>query len=217
MRPVALEGLRSLGILGGTFNPPHLGHLAIARSARDELGLDRILLMPAHSIGHKRAGAHAGADPGPEHRLSMCRLLVEDADDTNGVSACALEVERGGSTYTVDTLEELHGMHPHARMTLIVGADTARTLPSWREPRRLIALADLAVARRAGVSDQAVLESVPRPGRVRFLRAPLLEVSSSTVRERLAQGEQVNDLVGGAVASYISEHGLYRARAGALS
>ena len=108
-------------------------------------------------------------------------------------------------------------MHPHARMTLIVGADTARTLPSWREPRRLIALADLAVARRAGVSDQAVLESVPRPGRVRFLRAPLLEVSSSTVRERLAQGEQVNDLVGGAVASYISEHGLYRARAGALS
>jgi len=210
---VAPEELRSLGILGGTFNPPHLGHLAIAREAHEELALDRVLLMPAASIAHKRAGA----DPGAEHRLRMCRLLVEDARDATALSACALEVERGGSTYTVDTLEELHGMHPHARLTLIVGADTARTLPSWREPRRLIALADLAVARRAGVSDQAVLESVPRPGRVRFLRAPLLEVSSSTVRERLAQGEQVNDLVGGAVASYISEHGLYRARAGALS
>ena len=210
---MAPEELRSLGILGGTFNPPHLGHLAIAREAHEELALDRVLLMPAASIAHKRAGA----DPGAAHRLRMCRLLVEDARDATALSACALEVERGGSTYTVDTLEELHGMHPHARLTLIVGADTARTLPSWREPRRLIALADLAVARRAGVSDQAVLESVPRPGRVRFLRAPLLEVSSSTVRERLAQGEQVNDLVGGAVASYISEHGLYRARAGALS
>jgi nicotinate-nucleotide adenylyltransferase len=210
---VAPEELRSLGILGGTFNPPHLGHVAIARGARDELGLDRILLMPAHSIGHKRPRA----DPGAEHRLSMCRLLVEDASDASGVSACALEVERGGSTYTVDTLEELHGRHPHARMTLIVGADTARTLPSWREPPRLLALADLAVARRTGVNDQAVLQSVPPPGRVRFLHTPLLEVSSSAVRERLARGEQVDDLVGGAVAGYIAEHGLYRARAGALS
>jgi nicotinate-nucleotide adenylyltransferase len=102
-------------------------------------------------------------------------------------------------------------------MTLIVGADTARTLPSWREPARLRALADLAVARRTGVSDQAVLQSVPRRERVRFLHTPLLEVSSSAVRERLARGEQVDDLVGGAVAGYIAEHGLYRARAGALS
>jgi nicotinate-nucleotide adenylyltransferase len=210
---VAPEELRSLGILGGTFNPPHLGHLAIAREAHQELGLDRVLLMPAASIAHKRAGA----DPGAEHRLGMCRLLVGDASHTSVLSACALEVKRGGITYTVDTLEELHGRHPHARMTLIVGADTARTLPSWREPRRLLALADLAVARRTGVSDKAVLESVPPPGRARFLQAPLLEVSSSTVRERLARGEQVDDLVGGPVAGYISAHGLYRARAGALS
>jgi nicotinate-nucleotide adenylyltransferase len=147
----------------------------------------------------------------------MCRLLVEDARDASALSACALEVERGGNTYTVDTLEELHSRHPHTRLTLIVGADTARTLPSWREPPRLLALADLAVARRTGVSDQAVLQSVPPPGRVRFLHTPLLEVSSSTVRERLARGERVDDLVGGAVAGYIAEHGLYRARAGALS
>jgi nicotinate-nucleotide adenylyltransferase len=210
---VALEELRSLGILGGTFNPPHLGHLAIAREAHEELGLDRVLLMPAASIGHKRAGA----DPGAEHRLRMCRLLVEDAMDASVVSACALEVERGGTTYTVDTLEELHSRHPHARMTLIVGADTACTLPSWREPARLLALADLAVARRTGVSDRAVLQSVPRRERVRFLHTPLLQVSSSAVRERLARGEQVDDAVGGAVAGYIAEHGLYRARAGALS
>src|SRR5262249_55429865 len=147
----------------------------------------------------------------------MCRLLVEDASDTSALSACALEVGRGGTTYTVDTLEELQGRHPHARMTLIVGADTARTLPGWRDPARLLALAGLAVARRTGVSDQAVLQSVARPARVRFLHTPLLEVSSSTVRERLARGDQVDDLVGGDVAGYIAEHGLYRARAGALS
>ena len=210
---MALEELRSLGILGGTFNPPHLGHLAIARNARDELGLDRVLLMPAHSIAHK----HAGVDPGAEHRLRMCRLLVEDASDASGLSVCALEVERGGSTYTVDTLEQLHDRHPHARLTLIMGADTARTLPSWREPARLLALADLALVRRTGVSDQAVLQSVPRPESVRFLDMPLLEVSSTAVRELLARGEQVDELVGGAVAGYIAEHGLYRARAGALS
>jgi len=210
---VALEELRSLGILGGTFNPPHLGHLAIARNARDELGLDRVLLMPAHSIAHK----HAGIDPGAEHRLRMCRLLVEHASDASGLSVCALEVERGGSTYTVDTLEQLHDRHPHARLTLIMGADTARTLPSWREPARLLALADLALVRRTGVSDQAVLQSVPRPESVRFLDMPLLEVSSTAVRELLARGEQVDELVGGAVAGYIAEHGLYRARAGALS
>ena len=210
---MALEELRSLGILGGTFNPPHLGHLAIARNARDELGLDRVLLMPAHSIAHK----HAGVDPGAEHRLRMCRLLVEDASDASGLSVCALEVERGGSTYTVDTLEQLHDRHPHARLTLIMGADTARTLPSWREPAKLLALADLALVRRTGVSDQAVLQNVPRLERVRFLHMPLLEVSSTAVRELLARGEQVDELVGGAVAGYIAEHGLYRARAGALS
>jgi nicotinate-nucleotide adenylyltransferase len=208
-----LEDLRSLGILGGTFNPPHLGHLAIARNARDELGLDWVLLMPAHSIAHK----HAGVDPGAEHRLRMCRLLVEDASDASGLSVCALEVERGGSTYTVDTLEQLHDGHPHARLTLIMGADTARTLPSWREPARLLELSELALVRRAGVSERAVLQSVPRPERVRFLHTPLREVSSTTVRNRLARGEQVDELVGGAVAGYIAEHRLYRARAGALS
>jgi len=142
---------------------------------------------------------------------------VEDASDASGLSVCALEVERGGSTYTVDTLEQLHNRHPHARLALIMGADTARTLPSWREPARLLALADLALVRRTGVSDQAVLQSVPRPESVRFLDMPLLEVSSTAVRELLARGEQVDELVGGAVAGYIAEHGLYRARAGALS
>jgi len=213
---VAVEELRSLGILGGTFNPPHLGHLAIARQARTELGLDRVLLMPTYSIAHK----NAGPDPGAEHRLSMCRLLVED---DGGLAASALEIERGGQSdrggrsYTVDTLEEIHASHPDTRLTLIAGADTASTVPGWHEPARLLALADLAVARRSGTGARAVLDSLPRAAAVRFLDTPVLHVSSSIVRERLAAREPVEDLVGGAVAGYIAEHGLYRARTGALS
>jgi nicotinate-nucleotide adenylyltransferase len=201
----------TIGILGGTFNPPHLGHLALARHARSELGLERVLLMPVHTPPHKTAGA----DPGPEHRLAMCRLAVAELD---GVQACGLEVERGGASYTVDTLTAIHAKHPDAGLSLIVGADTARTLGSWREPERLVGLASLAVATRMGSSREQVLQTLgglgpvgerARPG-ARFLEMEPIEISSSAVRERVAGGEPVEDLVGPAVAAYIAEHDLYR-------
>jgi nicotinate-nucleotide adenylyltransferase len=212
-----------LGILGGTFNPPHLGHLAVARHARDELRLDRVLLIPAHIPPHK---PHA-QEPGPEHRLRMCRLAVEDAA---GLSVCDQEIERAGPSYTVDTLEVIHATHPDARLTFILGADTASTLPAWREPAKLLQLADLAVAARAGSARREVLETVApltsardgglpgaaapatdrEPAGVRFLDMPIMKISSSTARLRAARGEPIEDLVGPAVARYISEHGLYR-------
>src|SRR4029077_16362192 len=96
------EHVAPVGILGGTFNPPHLGHLALAHHARAELGLARVLLMPAHTPPHKLPSA----DPGPAHRLAMCRLLAAGSE---GVQACGLEVERGGRSYTVDTLRLLSG------------------------------------------------------------------------------------------------------------
>jgi nicotinate-nucleotide adenylyltransferase len=208
-----------VGILGGTFNPPHLGHLAIARHAREELALGRVLMMPARIPPHKPAEE----DPGPEHRLRMCRLLVEGVD---GLSVCELEIERGGPSYTVDTLQAIHSSHPDAQLTFIVGADTASTLPAWREPARLLELAGLAVAARTGSDRDDVLEtvtpllaaglqgaSVDGRARIRFLDMPPIEVSSSMVRERSARGDTVDDLVGGAVASYIHEHGLYTKRA----
>jgi nicotinate-nucleotide adenylyltransferase len=204
--------VRTLGILGGTFNPPHLGHLALARHAREELGLERVLLMPVHTSPHKTPGA----DPGAEHRLRMCTLAVAEA---RGVEACGLEVERGGASYTVDTLQAIHAICPDARLTFIVGADTARTMDSWREPARLLELAGLAVAMRAGTERKQVLATVasiagasdPRED-VRFLEMEPMEVSSSLVRERAGRSEPVEDLVGDAVADYIAEHGLYRAR-----
>jgi nicotinate-nucleotide adenylyltransferase len=212
--------LRSVGVLGGTFNPPHLGHLALARHAREELGLERVLMMPAHIPPHKTSEE----DPGSEHRLRMCRLCVSG---TPGLSVCALEIERGGPSYTVDTLESIHASHPHAQLTFIVGADTASTLPAWRAPGRLLELADLAVAGREGPGQRGVLErlapllSARRAGGsddgVRFLNMPAVQISSSLVRERVARGEEIEDLVGAAVAAYIAEQGLYRSHSAAQS
>ena len=219
----------SLGILGGTFNPPHLGHLAVARHACQELGLQRVLLVPAHTAPYKAAGERgsdrpSGLDPGPEHRLRMCQLALAGEQ---WLSVCAVEIERGGLSYTVDTLRSIHASHPDAELTFIVGADTASTLGSWREPAQLLELARLAVATRAGATHQRVLDAladiarIPRAGAggdgerpgaatpVSFLEMPAIEVSSSLVRQRLARGEAVDELVGPAVAGYIAEQHLY--------
>jgi nicotinate-nucleotide adenylyltransferase len=207
-----------VGILGGTFNPPHLGHLALARHAHHELGLQQVVMMPAHIPPHKGSEQ----DPGPRHRLRMCRLCAAGVD---GLSVCALEIERGGPSYTVDTLQAIHSSHPNAELTFILGADTASTLAAWREPGRLLELADLAVAARAGSDRAAVLDTVEgllaaggpdtgdgHAGRIRILDMPTIEVSSSMVRERAGRGAPIENLVGEAVARYIHEHGLYSGR-----
>jgi nicotinate-nucleotide adenylyltransferase len=182
-----------------------------------------VLLMPAHIPPHKSAEQ----DPGAQHRLDMCRLAVEGEP---GVSVCSLEIDRPGPSYTVDTLSAIHASHPDAELTFIVGADIARTLPAWREPERVLELARVAVGARTGACDDEVLETVasvsrspegggvahsqPGGAEVRFLRMPIVEVSSSIVRERVARGENVEQLVGPDVARYISEHRLYGAHPG---
>jgi len=181
--------------------------------------------MPAHTSPHKAAAP----DPGPEHRLRMCELLVRHSPR---ISACALEVERGGTSFTVDTLSAIHASHPDAELTFIVGADTASTLPAWREPARLLELADLAVAARAGTTRRDVLSTLAsvsgdRAGAraggdassagVTFLELPVIDISSSAARRRAALGEPIEDLVGADVASYIAEQRLYRERADGAS
>ena len=204
--PMAKADPRSIGILGGTFNPPHRGHLALARHAQSELGLDRVLLMPAHSAPHKSEEE----DPGPQRRLEMCRLAVGEAA---GLQACGLEIERGGPSYTVDTLRAVHASRPGAKLTFIVGADMAQTLPVWREPQALVELADLAVAKREDAGREDVLRALaPLSAEVAFLKMPLVEISSSLVRERVNAGGSIAGLVELEVGEYIAEHGLYRAR-----
>ncbi|HUB72565.1 MAG TPA: nicotinate (nicotinamide) nucleotide adenylyltransferase [Solirubrobacteraceae bacterium] len=195
-------------MLGGTFNPPHRGHLELARHALRELALERVLLMPAHTAPNKAGGGDGALDPGPQRRLAMCRLACEGVP---GVCACALEVERGGVSYTVDTLAALHASHPQAELTLIVGADVAGTLGSWREPQRLLELARVAVAARPG----ADVPALPPGARASRLEMAPIEVSSSLVRSRVARGQPVAGFVGERVAAYIAEHALYRVASGA--
>jgi nicotinate-nucleotide adenylyltransferase len=194
-----------VGVLGGTFNPPHLGHLSAARHARSQLGLDRVLLVPVHTPPHK-AAEH---DPGPEQRLAMVCLL---AAEEPWLQASDIETRRAGLSYTVDTLRELHARDPGAELTLIVGADMARTLPAWREPEEILRLARLAVAERDGTARAEIRDVLAKlDGQVAFLDMPEVPVSSSIVRERVAAGVSPADLVPAAVAGYIADHGLYAA------
>ena len=189
----------------------------MARHAREELGLEWVLLVPVHTPPHKPAEE----DPGPERRLRMCELCVRAVE---GIAVSALEIERGGPSYTVDTLNAIHASHPEAQLTFIVGADTASTMAAWREPAEVLELADLAVAARTGSARREVLDTVaavtagrgrPAAERVRFLEMPTIAISSSGARDRAARGEPIEDLVGPAVAAYIAEHGLYRSAAAA--
>lgn len=163
--------------------------------------------MPAHTPPHKPTAADAAT---PEQRLAMCRLAAEGV---SGVRACALEVRRGGPSYTVDTLQEIRDANPDAALTLIVGADMALTLTGWRRPRRLLELADLVVAQRSGAGAEQVMQALaplePDPARVRLLAMRPIDVSSSAVRESVAQGGGADGMVAAEVAGYIAEHHLY--------
>lgn len=194
-----------IGILGGMFNPPHAGHVALALAAARELDIERVLFTPVLVPPHKPARW----DPGAEHRLRMCRLAVRGQQR---LGVCTLELERPGPSYTVDTLRDIHASDPDAELTLILGSDMARTLPSWREPREILKLARLAVAEREDTSRGEVLDALaPLDGaaRVAFVDMPRLDISSSLVRKQLTAGKPIDELVGGEVAGYIAEHELY--------
>lgn len=195
-----------IGILGGTFNPPHLAHLICAQEAYLQLGLDRVTLMPARIPPHKPVED----EPGPEHRLELCRLAIQGDEQRFDVSD--LEIARQGPSYTVDTLEELHSSAPDNELFLIVGGDIAAGLPNWREPERVLSLATLAVARRRGTSRAAVegaLRSLRGGERAQFFRMPRIAISSTMLRDRARSGESIRYYVPDPVISYINRHHLY--------
>jgi nicotinate-nucleotide adenylyltransferase len=199
-----------IGILGGTFTPPHMGHLVMAQEALDQLGLDRVVFMPVAVPPHKEARD----DPGAEARVELSRLAVGD-DDRLAVST--LEVDRGGASYTVDTLRAFHDLEPEHDLIFIVGGDMAQSLPAWREPEAILKLARLAVAEREGVRREDIarrLEPLHSGDRVLFFDMPRIDVSSSAIRRRVAEGRPIRYLVPDAVAAAIAERGLYRQAAG---
>jgi nicotinate-nucleotide adenylyltransferase len=194
-----------VGILGGTFNPPHIGHLVCAQEAYRELELDRVLLIPARIPPHKPV-EH---EPGAHHRLELCRVAVAE-DDRFEVSD--VELRRDGPSYTVDTLEELSTEAPNNELFLIVGGDIAAGLPRWREPERVLELATLSIARRRGTARSSIdtaLGQLRGGDRARFFQMPRIGVSSTLVRRRVRSGQPIRYLVPDAVSAYIERHGLY--------
>jgi nicotinate-nucleotide adenylyltransferase len=197
----------SLGILGGTFDPVHLGHLAIAEDAREWLGLERVLFVPAAVPPHKPDREVTDA----RHRLAMVQLAIEG---NPAFAVSRLELDRGGRSYTVDTLEAMRAdgiVDPW----FILSSEALAGLPTWRDPERILELCRLAVLPRGGepsVDPSWMDAAFPgRASRVRFLPGPLLPISGSVIRRRAAAGRSVRYLVPDAVARYIADQGLYTA------
>lgn len=195
-----------LGILGGTFDPIHNGHLAFAEAAREACGLDRVLLMPACVPVYKRDQRVTPAD----QRLEMCRLA---AAGNPSFEASALELERGGDTYTADTLRELRAhLAPDDEIYFLVGADAAVTVPKWRESDVIADLAHIVVANRPGTTWPAGITPESLDGRfdVTLVDMPQIDISSTAIREAVARGRSVRYLAPDAVCDYIVTNRLYR-------
>jgi nicotinate-nucleotide adenylyltransferase len=196
-------------MLGGAFNPPHIGHLALAQEAYARLGLDEVLLVPMARAPHREIEP----EPGPEVRLRLVELAVQG--DVR-LSACPLEVDRGGRSYTVDTLRALRDRAPADERVLLLGGDAAAGLPSWREPEEVLRLCTVAVAERERWERDRVreaLDGLDGGERVEFFDMPRLDVSSSLVRRRAAEGLPVRYFVPDLVAEEIAERGLYASAA----
>ena len=180
--------------------------MVCAQEAWWQLGLDGVVLMPVGEPSHRTIDA----DPGREERLRLCEAAAQGGD---WLSASRVDVDRPGPTYTVDTLEDLRARSPEDELVFVLGADQAQQMPGWREPGRVLELARLAVAERAGVSARSVEEAlagVGGGGRVTFFAMPRVDVSSTDVRERVAAGRPYRFLVPERVAGLIEREGLYR-------
>jgi nicotinate-nucleotide adenylyltransferase len=195
-----------LGLLGGTFNPPHIAHLVCAHQALAQLELDRVLLVPVNEPPHKAAEA----DPGVERRVELCRSAVAGEER---LEVSLVEAEVPGPSYTVDTLRRLHERSPGDDLTFLVGGDMALSLPTWREPKAILELAELGVAEREGVRRADIAERLAGLGadRVRFFDMPRLDISWSLFRRLVAAGRPIRHLVPAGVEAYIEDAGLYRA------
>jgi nicotinate-nucleotide adenylyltransferase len=203
-----------IGVYGGSFDPVHLGHLLLAECCREQAGLDRVLFVPAATQPHKQDRRLAD----PQHRIDMLRLA------TGGHPAfdvATLEIDRGGVSYTVDTLASLRAAHPDDELCLLLGPDALAGLPTWREPRRIADLATLvaveretlddlsAAAAAAGLSDLLGAERLATL-LDRRVRMPAIGIRASDLRAAVAAGRSIRYRTPRAVEAFIATHGLYR-------
>ena len=197
----------SVGFLGGTFDPIHFGHLAVAEEAREALGLERVLFVPAGMPPHKPGRAISA----PAHRVAMVELAIAD---NPAFEVSRLEIERTGNSYTVDTVDALlNSPDAPSELTVLVSAELFGSFTTWRDPERILRLARVAVAPRPGHRSPGrayVAEHFPGlEDRVTFLGGPHLGISATEIRRRAAAGRSIRYYVPPAVAAYIGEHALY--------
>jgi nicotinate-nucleotide adenylyltransferase len=194
-----------IGVLGGAFNPPHMGHLVLAQEALVKLELDSVIFMPMGQAPHREIAA----DPGAEVRLELAEAAVA-GDERFGASR--LEVDRDGPSYTVDTLQELQRERPDDELVLILGGDQAAKLKGWREPEKVLELATIAATERGSWRRAGILLGAPllrNNERLKFFEMPPIGVSSTLIRRRVARGQPIRYLVPDAVAKLIEARGLY--------
>lgn len=199
-----------VGVLGGSFDPPHTGHLLLATEALERLGLDRVVVVPAGTQPLKPVNQDGTPVVSPHHRLAMAHACFAGM---SRVMVDSVEVDRGGLSYTVDTVAELRRRSPHAELLLLLGDDAVAQLDRWKDPQRLLQLAQLVVVDRtedrAGVGTRLPWSAWPDilpPIRLVMRR---VEISSSEIRARVAAGQSIRGFVPDAVAAYIASHGLY--------
>lgn len=195
-----------VGILGGTFDPVHIGHLVLAQAALEQLGLDQVLFVPAGEPWRKSHRSITDA----AHRIEMLRVAVEGND---GFGISDIEVRRDGPTYTADTLAALAGERLDDAFWFIVGADALADMPTWHEPERIVQHAMLAVAPRD--AQEVNVAALTMPGlpvdRIAQFDAPRLAISSTDIRARVSSGRSIRYIVPEPVRAYITQHGLYGA------
>lgn len=191
-------------MFGGSFDPPHLTHVALARAAMAQAGLQSLYVFPTGHPWHKARQPSAAV-----HRVAMAQLAFAGVP---GVIVDNRETLRDGPTYTLDTLRELQQAHAQARLVLLIGTDQAAALPTWHGWQQILALAPVWVATRAGVPpfDPQALPGLPESARFETLELPPVDTSATDIRARVARGESISALVPSAVARYIDQHQLYR-------
>ena len=188
-----------IGLLGGSFDPPHNGHLLAAGDVFDALGLDCVLWIPA-AVQPLKIGQAAAL---PAQRLAMVRLLVQDDPR---FEASSVEIDKGGLSFSVDTLAILAAERPGAELFWLVGADVIGSFGKWREPERIVQLATVVIMERSGESpDPATI-----PGNARRVRTRRVDISSTEIRQRVKAGKSIRGFVPDAVAEYIETERLYR-------
>lgn len=197
-----------IGILGGTFDPVHVGHIFVAEEARIRLSLEKVLFVVA---GDPWLKVDRGISPS-EHRIEMVRLSIAKHEH---FAISTVEVERGGPSYTVDTLDELHTAKSEDDYYLILGRDSFTELPLWKEPERIVGMCKLVVVPRIGTNLPELKDVAARirglsGENVVTLDSPMIGISSSGIRQRVVRGLPIDYLVPGEVEKYIVAHGLYR-------